>query len=108
MINISPPPIDPNAQAAANLWQQVCNRYTRLQSLLNVGANFVWANPSGLTPQQAVAYLGTNAAAVFQLSGLLCGLIGTISGTTPSPMPPGWAFTANADGTVTLTPPATN
>jgi hypothetical protein len=47
-----------------------------------------------------------NAAALFSLSALLCGLIGAISGTAPSPMPVGWSFTANSDGTVTLTPPA--
>jgi hypothetical protein len=33
-------------------------------------------------------------------------LIGSVTGTTPNPVPAGWTITANADGTITLTPPA--
>jgi len=86
------------------LYRQIGNQYTQLQNLLNNGADFVWNNPDG-TAQQAVATLGTNAASVFELSNLLCGLIGSITGSTPSPMPVGWSYTANADGTVTLIAP---
>jgi hypothetical protein len=106
MIPLSTPIIDSDLLAANGFCNSVNAEYNRLKNLLDAGATLIWSNPNGLTPQQAVANFGTNAAALFSLSALLCGLIGAISGTAPSPMPVGWSFTANSDGTVTLTPPA--
>jgi len=79
--------------------------FRRLQGLLNQGAALVWNNPTGATPQQVVSTMGTQAASIFQLSSILCSTLGAITGSTIGAMPPGWSYTVNADGTVTLTAP---
>ena len=94
----------PLAAQTAQFWNQIQRVYNSLQSILQAGTNLVWNNPNA-TPQQVVAAFGTNAASLFQLSSLLCGLIGSVTGTTPNPVPAGWTITASADGTITLTPP---
>ena len=99
------PPNALNASTAA-FWLRIGQTLGILQGLLSSGATLVWNNPGGATPQQVCDSFGTNAAALFQLSSLLCTLIGSITGTTPNPVPAGWTVIANSDGTVTLTPPA--
>jgi hypothetical protein len=106
-INFAAPIVDPITAGAAQLWAAIGTEFNRISALLQRGAIFIWNNPSDATPQQTVAAMGTNAAALFQLSSLICVLIGQITGTTPSVMPAGWSYAANSDGTVTLTPPAT-
>jgi hypothetical protein len=104
-INLTAPVVPPLTAGAAQLWAAVGAEFNRLSGLLQRGATFIWNNPSGATPQQTVAAMGTNAAALFQLSSLVCTLIGQITGTTPGIMPAGWTYVANSDGSVTLTPP---
>ncbi|MGD0768107.1 MAG: hypothetical protein ABSB42_07930 [Tepidisphaeraceae bacterium] len=103
------PVVDPVAQGIQNLTLQINRAFSQLQSLLNTGAALVWNNPSGATPQQVVSTMGTNAAAIFQLSGILTSSVLTpIVGSTVSIMPPGWSYVTSADGTVTLTAPSTS
>jgi hypothetical protein len=103
-IDLSSSPVSPLTISVNSFWARIQLEFNRLNGLLTDGSDLVWNN-SGATPQQVVAAFGTNAANLFQLSGLLCGLIGTISGTAPNPVPTGWTITANSDGSVTLTPP---
>jgi hypothetical protein len=103
-IDLSSSPASPLTMSVNSFWARIQLEFNRLNSLLTDGSDLVWNN-SGATPQEVVAAFGTNAAGLFQLSGLLCGLIGAITGTTPNPVPTGWTITANNDGSVTLTPP---
>jgi hypothetical protein len=107
MIPLPSTSIDPVTQGCNQLYAQIANQYRQLQQLLNNGVALVWNNPNG-TPQQVVSTLGTQAAKVFQLSSILCSTLGAITGNIPSPMPPGWGATLNADGTVTLTAPTSS
>ncbi|MGD0462178.1 MAG: hypothetical protein ABSB74_06795 [Tepidisphaeraceae bacterium] len=104
-IDLSTSPVNPLTASVNSFWARIQIEFNRLNNLLNDGSNLVWKNP-GAVPHQVVAAFGANAASLFQLSALLCGLIGSITGTTPNPVPAGWTVTANRDGTVTLTPPA--
>jgi hypothetical protein len=105
IINPNPTPTDPLSSGVANAITQINAQYRQLNQLLNNLSKFVWTNPK-YTPQEVVTGFGTYAANLFQLSGLLCGLIGAVTGTTPNPIPAGWTWTANNDGTITLTAPA--
>jgi hypothetical protein len=103
-IDLSGSPVNPLTISVNSFWARIQLEFNRLNSLLTDGSDLVWNN-SDATPQQVVAAFGTNGASLFQLSGLLCGLIGAITDTTPNPVPSGWTITANTDGSVTLTPP---
>jgi hypothetical protein len=102
------------AQLAA---QQVQNLslagFKSLQQFGLQGFNLIWNNRNA-TPQQVIAALGAEAAAVFALSALNNQTIASaaqIGGVSPPNMPAiptGWTVTANPDGTVTLTPPASS
>jgi hypothetical protein len=93
---------DPLTQSVQQLFNTINVEFNRLTYLLSTGAQLIWANPQGFTPQQVVANMSTNAAAVFEMSALLCPVLGAIIGTTPNPVPAGWSVTINGDGTVTL------
>jgi hypothetical protein len=65
----------------------------------------IWANGT-LTPHEAVAALGTSAVSLFTKAGALKALIVSQAPAMASqlaPVPEGWAFAPNADGTVSLT-----
>ncbi len=65
--------------------------------------NLVWTNPNA-TPDKIVTAMGTDAVKLFTLSAALAQLL-TSAGATgiPLTMPAGWTFTANDDGSATLT-----
>jgi hypothetical protein len=104
IINPNPAPTDPLTAGVQNAITQINAQYRQLFQLLNGLSRFVWNNPK-YTPQEVVAAFGTYAANLFQLSGLLCQLIGAVTGQTPNPIPTGWTWSAATDGTVTLTAP---
>lgn len=74
----------------------------RFREALEDGARWVWANPDGLTPQQAVDALGSTAAAVFAEHGAAYRFLHETSGLPPfiPPLMP----VPNDDGTITLQP----
>ncbi len=92
-------------QSCNRLYAQIGAQLNQLQQLLANGTALIWNNPAA-SPQAVVAAMGANAGSVFQLSGACCGLIGSITGTAPNPVPSGWSVVINADSTVTLTPPS--
>lgn len=61
----------------------------------------VWHNPYGLTPQEVVAKYGVDAQAVF-LESYQIGELLKAHGRDVDNTPP-MAYTANADGSITLT-----
>jgi len=70
----------------------------------NRDMQLVWANSSGLTPQQVLDGFGKDAQQLFFLAGLLEKTVNaTANGTIPQQtLPP---LTMNADGSVTILPP---
>ncbi len=76
----------------------------RFQGLIGVYSDIakrVWDNQQGLTPQEVMDALGTNAADLFQLSALLVTTVNTAKpGTLDGEQP--YEFTINPDGTVTV------
>jgi hypothetical protein len=104
IINPNPAPTDPLTAGVNNSIVQINAQFRQLVQLLTTLSKFVWNDPK-YTPQEVVAAFGTYAANLFQLSGLLCSLIGSVTGTTPNPIPTGWTWSAATDGTVTLTAP---
>ena len=74
-----------------------------LQKMYRDGVNLIWKNPYGLSPQDAVAALGKNAADAFARINDLATAINNESPGGANFTPP-MTVTINADGTVTLTP----
>jgi hypothetical protein len=105
MIPLPAVPTAPLAQSCSRLYAQIGAQLNQLQQLLANGTNLIWNNPAA-SPQAVVAAMGANAGSIFQLSGLVCGLIGAVTGAAPNPVPAGWSVVINADNTVTLTPPS--
>jgi hypothetical protein len=74
----------------------------------NSGYNLIWKNPKA-TPQEVIAALGTNAAAIFGLANLNISTVssaatlgGAAAPAIPS-IPAGWTLTPNSDGSITPT-----
>jgi hypothetical protein len=105
MIGLPSTSTNPLQDEITDLYSRVNAEWNRLNFLVTLGTDLVWANDQGYTPQQVVAALGQNAVSILQLSSVIAGVISTVSGITPSTIPPGWGVKPNADGTVTLTAP---
>jgi hypothetical protein len=90
------------AQAFINViqrqWQALGGVFTQI-------ATWVWANPT-LTPQQAFDAFGTNATSLCVLANAYLALLTAVGAPAASPVPAGYSLTMNADGTVTVVPPA--
>ena len=107
-ILITPPENLTPAQATAkHVLTMAKNNYEFLLRAQKNGTDAIWSNAAGLTPQQACDALGTGAARMFQLHGLLTDFILSIQqleGLTSNVTLPTNAFTLNPDGTVTVDP----
>jgi len=105
-------PVDPTT-STLNLLSVALNRgITQRVNTYNQIFNLIWNNAQGLTPQEVVAALGTNAAVLFALAAqeqsILPAAVAQVNpvATVSLPSPPaGWTVTPNADGSVALTPP---
>jgi len=64
----------------------------------------VWANPQGLTPQEVLDGLGSDATSLFQLAKVLVTTVNTVQPNTLSANHPN-SLTFNEDGTVTVGEP---
>ncbi len=96
------PQIDPAKQAAQRMRMQAKQTYRQLIDTFNRGARQFWAN-SNATPAEIAAELGEDAAAVFQLHGLLGQLLAQVR---PEAIAAGMSvvgeFEYNEDGTITV------
>jgi hypothetical protein len=63
----------------------------------------LWHNPLGLTPQQVLDLLGTNAQESFQQSYYIGQWLISLGCDIVNDVPAGVTYTANADGSITLT-----
>ncbi len=97
--------LTPDQQTAANFTRQIQQQWNQLGNLFTNIANWVWANPS-LTPQQAFDAFGTNATSLCVLANAYLALLTAAGAPAASPVPAGYSLTMNADGTVTVVPPA--
>ena len=101
------------ARTAARLGRRMVNGEAQLLRSFTTLYQEVWQNADGLTPQQVCDALGTKASSLFVVAGTMANALYTIDpaglGTMVS-VPPGYAATLHADGTVTLafTPPQPN
>lgn len=82
------------ARKSYETYQGLIGSYTDIREM-------VWNNQQGLTPQQVFDALGTDAAEMFQLSGLLVQTVNAVKPDTLSAAQP-YEFTVNDDGTVTV------
>ena len=105
----TPQPIPINFQKEADQLRSLVladsrDGYRRLCQLQQQGIRRVWHHPQ-LTPQQAVAALGTDALRIFQAHGMLTeaiAMIASLDGAQPDVLLPSHSFTTNPDGTVTV------
>lgn len=98
--------ITPAQRQANQLKQQARTAYQSMVVAFNNGAKQFWRNPQA-SPSAIAAALGTDAVEVFQLHAKLGALLADVR---PAAIQEGAAvvgqFTYNADGTVTVIPPA--
>jgi hypothetical protein len=100
------PPSDPAAAAAGQIIQSANFLWNLLTQRYVAAYNVLWNNPRA-TPQQVVAALGTQAVLIFTRSAELAAFLAGAGVTgIPLTVPAGWSYTANPDGSITLTPPA--
>jgi len=99
----APAPTLPSATRAANAIKGEANRlssfcldsFTRAYRLL-------WENTTA-PPDAIVAAMNTEAVKLFTASAELAQLLIALGASVAPGMPAGWTFTANADGSATLT-----
>jgi hypothetical protein len=101
-------PINPAAQAANQVVGLASQQFTQLQQAGKSGYTIIWNNPYGLTPQQVISALGTNAKMVFELQALnqstlmsAANIAGVVAPVLPS-IPNGYTLTFNSDGSATV------
>ena len=88
-------------RAAQAIQSQAANLFANMGRTYEQISNIVFNNPQGLTPQEVLDALGTNAAELLSLSDLL---VQTVNAAAPGTITPGYpvTLTANPDGTVTV------
>jgi hypothetical protein len=83
--------------------QRLSQAFQMLDGTLWKLAQTVWDNPEGLTPQEVLDAVGSDSAALFQVSSLVSQLVAVASGSEPAAvMPLGWTYQINEDGTVSV------
>ena len=101
----------PGEQTAADIRAAITRlqqqqRFSRQQVgiTLNRGAQLVWRNGRGLSPQQVFDSLGTDAAALLAFAADIRAFVAAHDPGNPiaDPKPDGVTIAANADGTVTI------
>lgn len=109
IIDLNPtPPTPPTADQirqyqALRMQADIAAQWQAMQSVFNTVASYIWGSTEH-TPQQALDAFGTNAADLFNLSNAYLGMIAAYTGqAVTSPVPTGWKYTINQDGTVSVT-----
>jgi len=101
----NPPVVDPKVALVTSWSKKIDAKVAELDRLLGSATTDFWSNPD-YTPQQMAAAWGTNCGDLFRISGLTAAYIAAVRKQTRTVLPAGWTFVVNADGSVTLTPPA--
>jgi len=89
---------------AKRLVKQVQDVYNNLRQSYQDIYRMVWENPRELTPQQVLDGLGSEAAELFQLAGILLQTLETANPGSTDDLPKSdpSRYTINDDGTVTI------
>jgi hypothetical protein len=99
--------VSPAQQAANQIKAMIGQQYRQLAQAQIMASNALWKN-RGATPEEIVAALGADAAAVFAFSDLMAQTLASAAtiGGLPAPksplIPAGRTVTKNPDGTVTI------
>lgn len=105
---LTPIPVKPTQTQAQITASVILAAQTALQtnyvatvSLVTLLYSLVWTNPRGFTPQQVMNALGVNAGELMRLLTLWQSTANSaLAGSVPTTFP--FAYTTNADGTVTI------
>lgn len=88
------------AQVVSNIKQAGAFNFNRISQALQNQFNNVWNNDD-FTPQEIFDAFGTDAIQLFQVAGATIALLQIMNSSFVPPTPP--AYTANEDGTITVT-----
>jgi hypothetical protein len=93
----------PLQRRAAQHKKQLQSKWDELAKLFESLGYFIWKDKD---PQSVLNAFGTDAADLFKCSSAYRTMVQSYTGTAPaSPIPKGWSYTLNSDGTVTVTAP---
>jgi hypothetical protein len=96
-------PVSPPLDAANRVKTSGNQLYKQMVNVYTSHYNLVWNNPKA-TPDKIVSAMGTDAQKIFAASAGLAQYLVALGVTgIQTTMPSGWTYTANADGSVTLT-----
>ena len=90
---------DRQSRVAQNIRMQTFHFFTDVKKRYETLFNIVWNNPLGLTPQQALDGMGSNAVELFQYSDLLRTMLTQVDESYIPPQTPN-KVSINEDGTV--------
>ena len=96
------PTVAPEIAAATTIRQIATDLYNQMLPKYNLAYNLVWNNPK-VTADKVIGAMGTDAQTLFAVSAGLAEILTACGANVNTTMPSGWTFTANADGSVTLT-----
>jgi hypothetical protein len=92
-------------RVAQRIKQSAAQSYKVLCQIQKEGIRTVWNNPQGLTPQEVLDSIGTDAGKIFAFHGHLTETIvniASLDGVAPDIALPTKEFKVNEDGTITV------
>lgn len=95
-------PLTSDQQTVVTYATQIQRQWNQLGALFTQIADFIWNNPTGLTPQQAFDVFGTDGGSLCALSTAYLKFLADVGAPAQSPVPSNVTVTVNPDGTVTL------
>jgi len=97
--------IDAREETVACIRSTIAGAASMLRAQFDNACQLVWHNAYGLTPQQVLDALGTDAAELFAISNTIIPILNQAADAEhqiTSVVPDGTTYTLNADGTITL------
>jgi hypothetical protein len=94
-------------QRATMLANQQAQAFRQVQQVFQQTAAFIWKDPAKAQAAfDAFTSAGFKASDLFVNAGAYSAMVQAVTGTAPpSPVPAGWSYTVNADGSVTVSGP---
>lgn len=96
------PTVAPEVAATITIKQIATDLYNQMLPKYNLAYNLVWNNPK-VAADKVIGAMGTDAQTLFAVSAGLAEILTACGANVKTTMPSGWTFTANGDGSVTLT-----
>jgi hypothetical protein len=104
-----PTPAQTLQQRATLLANQQAQAFRQVQQIFQQTAAFIWKDPAKAQAAfDAFTAAGFRASDLFVNASAYSAMVQAVTGTAPpSPVPAGWSYTINSDGSVTVSgPPA--